>query len=79
MTSLYMYYALSFVLLEHSVFHEPIFVFINVFTLLPYSLLSTLLVLTLTMHEQRHWPSIADMLPQSHSGDEEDGWIGLSL
>ena len=30
MTSLYMYYALSFVLVEHSVCHEPIFVLINV-------------------------------------------------
>ena len=34
MTSLYMYYAFSFVLVEHSVGHEPIFVLINVFTLL---------------------------------------------
>ena len=34
MTSLYMYYALSFVLVEHSVCHAPIFVSINVFTLL---------------------------------------------
>ena len=34
MTSLYMYYALSFVLVEHFVCHEPIFVLINVFTLL---------------------------------------------
>ena len=25
-----------------------------------------------------HWPSIADMSPQSHCGDEEDGRIGLS-
>ena len=32
MTSLYMYYALSFVLVEHSVCHEPIFVLINIFT-----------------------------------------------
>ena len=30
MTSLYMYYALSFVLVEHAVCHEPIFVLINV-------------------------------------------------
>ena len=28
-----------------------------------------------TMHELRHWPSIAGMLPQSHCGDEEDGCI----
>ena len=33
-TSLYMYYALSFVLVEHSECHEPVFVLINVFTLL---------------------------------------------
>ena len=31
MTSLYMYYALSFVLVEYSVCHEPIFVLINVY------------------------------------------------
>ena len=30
MTSLYMYYGLSFVLVEHSVCHEPIFALINV-------------------------------------------------
>ena len=30
MTSLYMYYALSFVLVEQSVCHEPIFVFVLV-------------------------------------------------
>ena len=41
-------------------------------------LLSTLLVLTLTMRELRHWPSIAGMSPQSHCGDEEDGRIELS-
>ena len=34
MTSLYMYYALSFVFVEHSVCHESIFVLINAFTLL---------------------------------------------
>ena len=78
MASLNMYYALSFVLVEHSVCHEPIFVLINVFTLLASCLLSTLLVLTLTMHELHHWPSIAGMSPQSHCGDEEDGPIGLS-
>ena len=38
----------------------------------------SLLVLTLTMRELRHWPSIAGMSPQSHCGDEEDGRIGLS-
>ena len=31
MTSLYMYYALSFVLVEHSVCHEPVFVLSNVY------------------------------------------------
>ena len=35
-------------------------------------------VLTLTMRELRHWPSIAGMSPQSHCGDEEDGCIKLS-
>ena len=78
MTSLYMYHALSFVLIEHSVCHEPIFILINVFTLLAYCLLSTLLVLTITMRELRHWPSIAGMSPQSHCGDEEDWCIGFS-
>ena len=34
MNSLYMYYALSFVLVKHSVCHELIFVLINLFTLL---------------------------------------------
>ena len=34
MASLYKYYALSFVLVEHSVCHELIFVLINVFMLL---------------------------------------------
>ena len=31
MTSLYMYYALSFVLVEHSMCHELIFVLNNIF------------------------------------------------
>ena len=66
MTSLYMYYAPCFLLVEHSVFHEPTFVLINVFKLLAYCLLSTLLVLTLTMHELCHWLPIADMSPQCH-------------
>ena len=78
MTSLYMYYAPCFVLVEHSECHETISVLINIFMLLAQSLLSTLLVLTLTMRELRHWPSIAGMSPQSHCGDEEDGCIGLS-
>ena len=73
-----MYYALCFVHFEHSVCHEPISVLINIFMLLAYRLLSTLLVLTLTVRELRHWPSIAGMLLQSHCGDEEDGRIGLS-
>ena len=38
----------------------------------------SLLVLTLTTRELRHWPSIASMSPQSHCGDEEDGCIILS-
>ena len=63
MTSLYMYYALYFVHVEHSVCHEPISVLINIFMLLAYCLLSTLLVLTLTMCELHHWPSIAAMSP----------------
>ena len=45
--------------------------------LLALCLFRTLLVLTVTMHELRHWPSIADMSPQSHCGDE-DGRTGLS-
>ena len=40
-------------------------------------LLSTLLVLTLTMHELRLWLFIAGMSLQSHCGDEEDGRKGL--
>ena len=64
-------------LVKHSVCHEPIFVLINVIMLLALCLLSILLVLTLIMRERRHWPFIAGMSPQSHSGDEEDGRIGL--
>ena len=78
MASLYMYNALCFVYIEHSVCHEPISVSINIYTPLAQCLLSTLLVLTLTMLELPHWPSIASMLPQRHCGDEEDGRIGLS-
>ena len=77
LTSLYMYYAPYFVLVKHSVFYEPISVLINIFMLLAWCLLSTLLVLTLTMRELRQWPSIAGMSPQSHFGDEEDRRIGL--
>ena len=57
--------------------NEPISVLINLLTLLTQCLLSTLLVLTLTMHELRHWPFIAGMSPQSHCGNR-DGCIGLS-
>ena len=46
--------------------------------LLALCLLSTLLVLTLTMPELRHWPSIAGTSQQSHCGDKRDGRIGLS-
>ena len=79
MTSLYIYYALCFVHVEHSVCHEPISVLINIFTLLAQCLLSTLLVQIITMRELRRWPSIGGMSPQSHCGDEEDGCIGLFL
>ena len=34
MTSLYMYYDLSFVVAEHSVYHEQILFLVNVLTLL---------------------------------------------
>ena len=78
MTSLYMYYAPFFVLVEHSVCHEPISVLNYVFTLLAQYLFSTLLVLTLSVRELRHWPSRAGVSPQSHCGDEVDGRIGLS-
>ena len=78
MISLYLYYALCFMLVEHSVCHEPISVLINVFMLLAQCFFSTFLVLTLTMRELLHWPSLASMSPQSHCGDEEDGRIRLS-
>ena len=76
MTSLYMYFAPCFVVVEHC--HESVSVLINIFTLFAWCLLSTLLILTLVMHELCHWTSIPGMLPQSHCGDEEDGRIGLS-
>ena len=78
MASFYMYYDPCFALVEHSACHEPISVLNNVFTLLAYCLLSIVLVITLTMYELPHWPSIAGMLLQKHCGDEEDGRIGLS-
>ena len=39
---------------------------------------TVMFVLTLTMHEFCHWPSIADMSAHSHCGDEKDERIGLS-
>ena len=77
MASLYMYYAPCFVLIEHSMFYETMSVLIDVFIILSYCLLSTLLVLTLTVRELRHQSFIASMSPQIHFGDEEDGHIGL--
>ena len=68
-TSLCLYYAPCLVRIKHSVYHEPISVLINVFTLFASYLLSTLLVLILTMHEIRQWSFKAGMLPQSHCGD----------
>ena len=76
MISLYIYYPLSLVLFEHSVCHEQIFVLINVFMLLAWYLLTTLLVLTLTIHKLRHWPSTTGISPQSHCGDEYDEYDG---
>ena len=72
MPSLYMYYALCFVHAQHSVSYEPISVLINIFMVLALCLLSTLFVLTLRIPELRHWPTIARVSPQSHSGDEVD-------
>ena len=69
MTSVYIYNAPCIVFFEQSVCHEPISVLINGFMLLAYCLLSTLLVVTLTMRELHHWPSIADMEPQRYSGE----------
>ena len=42
MTSLYVYHALSFVLVEHSVCNEPIFVLIYLFTLVAFKVLKTI-------------------------------------
>ena len=81
MTSLCMYYVLCFVHVEHSVCHEPISVLINNIFIYIYApslvLVEHSLVLTLTLRELRHWPSIAGMLPQNHYDDEEDRRIGL--
>ena len=74
-----MNYAPTFVLVYHSLCYQPIFVLINVFKLLAYYLLSTLLVLTLTMGELRFLASIASMLSQSNCNYEEDKRIGLSF
>ena len=70
-------YALCFVQVEHSVYHEPISVLINKFMPLAQCLLSTLFVLTLTTHELNHWPYTVGILPQSHCSDE-DRCTGLS-
>ena len=53
-----------------TVCYEPISVLINIFTLLTWCLLSTLLVLTI--RGLCHWPSIAGISPESHCGDEEE-------
>ena len=66
MTLLYMRYVLRFVLVEHSVGHEPIVILIDVFMFLSQCLLRNLMVLTLTMCELWHWLSKVRMLPQSH-------------
>ena len=69
--------ALCFVLVNFYMCHKPISVLIKIFTLLAWCLLNTLVILTLTMRELRHWPSISGMSPQSNCGDEEDRRIGL--
>ena len=69
MISLNMYNTPGFVLVQQSVCHESFSALINVFLLLAYCLLSTLLAVTLRMRERHHWPSIADMAPQRHSGE----------
>ena len=66
-------------LVEQSVYHEPVSVFIHIFTLLALRLSFRLLVLILTMSELCHWLSIARMLPQNHCADEEDRCIWLSI
>ena len=53
-----MYYGFSFVLVKHSVRHEPIFVSFNVFVILFERSFSIKLFLTLAMPEICHWPSI---------------------
>ena len=77
MTLLYLQYAPWFVLVEHTVHRQPFSVLTNVFTLQAYCLLSTLLVLTLSMCELCHCPSMASMSPQNNCDNEEDGHIGL--
>ena len=56
----------------------PMYIYLSIYTYTNVFIFSTLLVLTLTMRELRHWPSIAGMSPQSHCGDVEDGRIGFS-
>ena len=74
------YFESKFSFLENTIWFlgKNNFVLINVFTLRAKCLLSTLLVLTLIMHELGHWSSIAGLSPQSHYGDEEDWHTGLS-
>ena len=72
-TSLYIYYALSFVFVEQTVCHEPILGLINVFMFL-----ASCFVVTLTVCDLFQWPSIACMSPQSYCGDMDNGSIGLS-
>ena len=64
--------------------HEPISVLIYIYIYIYIYAPSLALVedsvgSTLTMRELGHWPSIAGMSPQSHSGDEEDGRVGLYI
>ena len=78
MASLYINYVTCFTLVEHSVCHETVSVSMNVFTIFASCLLSTLLVLTLTVRELRHWPSEIGILSQNYSSDEKDGRTGSS-
>ena len=57
--------------------HEPISVLIYIYIYI--YLVEDSVGSTLTMRELGHWPSIAGMSPQSHSGDEEDGRVGLYI
>ena len=53
MASLYKYYALSFVLVEHSVCHEPIFPLINV-----YMYIDMYIIISMVKKEQRNITSL---------------------